>query len=395
VVQVATREVRALRALHELTLLAALLLTRAALARRPGTGAGASLRGGRQLPLPDGYRAEVLPGASAFRRTLAVDPPHGVWGPGPARLPAAIAARACGPRAPRWASAARREPAPRDRPPVRFGHRTFRGGQAWRGIPDRGDLYVAEARGHHLFRVTAGRPVHDLRSRRERAGRRSRLVFDATGRLLVLDPRGRACRGHDERPTPRPPEKPGESYQGRVHWAPRRRDAAASPATSSTPASSSRRPPFGGGRRVLLGTAVSAAFASGDLVASGSNGVDRPPPTGRDDRSGWRSSAGRAPSWRRGPDVCMRSTTWAAASRGSGPVAPSSHSSRGSIRPVAWPTIGRGGHRRRGHGAPSSSSCRRREPLPGAERRSRQGGAGDAMGDGRHRVRHPRAPWRC
>ena len=71
--------VRALRALHELTRRAILLLFLGAVGVTDAQEwSGASLRGARQLSLPDGYRAEVVARGLRLPQDMAVDPPDGL-----------------------------------------------------------------------------------------------------------------------------------------------------------------------------------------------------------------------------------------------------------------------------------------------------------------------------
>ena len=67
--------VRALRALHELTRAALVLLVLAAGGASAQDGSGAPPRGSRQLALPDGYQAEVVARGLRLPQDLAADPP--------------------------------------------------------------------------------------------------------------------------------------------------------------------------------------------------------------------------------------------------------------------------------------------------------------------------------
>ena len=267
-----------------------------------------------------------------------MDPPHGVWvltrtAPGGERGAGVLVRVPLDAPEPIDASQLRRSPCPSPRPPCRSRR------AAWRGIPAPGDLYVTEARGHHLFRVTPEGRVTIFARGGNVLGDGRALVFDAQGRLLVLDHAGRGASR-----TPRPTlcaicwkraSLPGSGGP----LVPRRRDA---PASAQPGVRGSLFPPPAlRRRRVALPRYSSlAAFPSGDLVASASNGViDQLRPDGTIARLAQLSGAG--PSSPPAPTCCTRSTTWVGGSPGSGPTARSSRSSRGSRGRWRWPCSAR------------------------------------------------------
>jgi hypothetical protein len=264
--------VRALRALHELTLLAVLLLVLGAARADAQDWSGGSLRGGRQLTLPDGYRAEVVARGLRLPQDLAVDPPHGVW----------VLTRAA-PGADRGAGVLVRVPLDGPRPidasqlpgiPLPFASATvpFEAGSLARH-PGSGDLYVAEARGHHLFHVTPDGRVTIFARGGNVLGDGRALVFDAQGRLLLLDHSGRGVVAEATSDPLRDLMEPGESYQGPVvRWF--RVDEALPVPRNLEYTGVLFPPPALRRRKVVLSRYSSlAVFPSGDLVASASNGV--------------------------------------------------------------------------------------------------------------------------
>ncbi len=284
--------VRALRALHELTLLAVLLLAAGATRVDAQDWSGGSLRGGRQLTLPDGYRAEVVARGLRLPQDLAVDPPHGVW----------ILTRAA-PGADRGAGVLVRVPLDAPRPvdasqlpaiPLPFASPTvpFEAGSLARH-PASGDLYVAEARGHHLFRVTPDGRVTIFARGGNVLGDGRALVFDATGRLLLLDHAGRGVVADTTSDPLRDLLEPGESYQGPVvHWF-RVDEALPVPRNLEYTGVLFPSPALRRRKAVLPRYSSLAAFPSGDLVASGSNGaIDRLRPDGTIVRLAQLSGAG-------------------------------------------------------------------------------------------------------
>jgi hypothetical protein len=264
--------VRALRALHELTLLLALLLVLDASPVDAQDWSAGSPRGGRQLTLPDGYRVEVVARGLRLPQDLAVDPPHGVW----------VLTRAA-PGADRGAGVLVRitldGPRPTDASqlpgiPLPFASATvpFEAGSLARH-PGSGDLYVAEARGHHLFRVTPDGRVTIFARGGNVLGDGRALVFDAQGRLLLLDHAGRGVVADTTSDPLRELLEPGESYQGPVvHWF---RVDEALPVPRNIEYTGVLFPPPALRRRAVVLPRYSslAALPSGGLVASGSNGV--------------------------------------------------------------------------------------------------------------------------
>jgi hypothetical protein len=330
--------VRALRALYELTLLAALLLALGALHADAQDWSGASLRGGRQLTLPDGYRAEVVARGLRLPQDLAVDPPHSVW----------VLTRPA-PGADRGAGVLVRVPLDGSRPldasqlpaialPFASATVPFEAGSVAR-YPGSGDLYVAEARGHHLFRVTPDGRVTIFARGGNVLGDGRALVFDATGRLLVLDHAGRGVVADTTSDPLRDLLEPGESYQGPVvRWV-RVDETLPLPRNIEYTGVLFPSPAVRRGKAVLPRYSSLAAFASGDLVASGSNGViDRLRPDGTIARLAQLSGAGAVVA--AGPDVLYALDYLGgriARVRASGAVEPFVE---GLIRPVALAALG-------------------------------------------------------
>lgn len=293
--------VRALRTLHELTLPAILLvlvLTGDAAAQ---DWSGASLRGGRQLTLPDGYRAQVLARGLRLPQDVVVDPPDGLW----------ILTRTA-PGGDRGAGALVRVPLDAPEPvdanqlrvvPIPFASASvpFEAGSLARH-PGSGDLYVSEARGHHLFRVRPEGRVTIFARGGNVLGDGRALVFDAQGRLLVLDHAGRGMVADAATDPLRDLLEAGESYQGPVvHWL--RVDETLPLPRNLEYAGVVFPPPALRRRRVALPRYSSlAALASGEVIASASNGViDQLRPDGTIARLAQLSGAGAIVTG--GPDV--------------------------------------------------------------------------------------------
>lgn len=177
---------------------------------------GASLRGARSLALAEGYRLEVVAEGLRLPQGLEVDPPAAVWilsrghpgtGAGTVR------------RVPLFGSVpvdATRLP----EVPIPFASPTaaFAAGSLVRD-PRSGDLFVAEARGRHVFRVSpVGRATLFARGAAALADARA-LAFDLDGRLLVLDIVGRAPVADPEADPLRELLGGPEPYQGPVVYA--------------------------------------------------------------------------------------------------------------------------------------------------------------------------------
>jgi hypothetical protein len=265
--------VRALRALHELTPLAILLLL---LAVAGGTaaqdGSGALPRSGRQLVLPDGYQAEVLARGLRQPQDLVVDSADALW----------ILTRTA-PGSERGAGALVRVPL--DSPgtidasqlravSIPFASTTvpFEAGSVARH-PRTGDLYVTEARGRHLYRVTAEGKVTVFAAGGNALGDGRALVFDAQERLLVLDHSGRGAVADATTDPLRDLAEGGEPYQGPVvHWL--RVDENLPLPRNLEYTGVVFPPPALRHKRVVLPRYSSlAAFPSGAVIASASNGV--------------------------------------------------------------------------------------------------------------------------
>ncbi|HEY7140543.1 MAG TPA: hypothetical protein VIE44_10620 [Methylomirabilota bacterium] len=263
--------VRALRALHELTGAAILLLLVAASPAEAQDGSGPPPRGVRQLTLPDGYQAEVLARGLRQPQDLAVDPPDGLWvltqtAPGGDRGAGALV------RVPLGAA----EPVDASRLPVvviPFASATvpFEAGSLARH-PGSGNLYVTEARGRHLYQVTREGGVTVFAQGGNALGDGRAIVFDAQGRLLVLDNAGRSIVA--ETPDPlRDLFGASEPYQGPVvHWL---RVEETLPLPRNLEYAGVLFPPAAFRRRrvVLPRYSSLAALPSGTLIASLSNGV--------------------------------------------------------------------------------------------------------------------------
>lgn len=264
--------VRALRTLHELTLRAILLLLVAASGADAQDWSGASLRGGRQLTLPDGYRVQVLARGLRLPQDLAVDPPNGLWvlsrtAPGGERSAGALVRIPLDAPEPIDASQLRVVPIPPASPSV-----PFEAGSLARH-PGSGDLFVGEARGRHLYRVTPDGRVTVFARGGNVLGDGRALVFDAQGRLLVLDHAGRSVVADTTTDPLRDLLEAGESYQGPVvHWL--RVDETLPLPRNLEYAGVVFPPPALRRRRVILPRYSSlAVLSSGELTASASNGV--------------------------------------------------------------------------------------------------------------------------
>lgn len=159
----------------------------------PAVGAqdwsGASLRGARPLALAEGYRLDVVAEGLRLPQGLDVDPQAGVWmlvrghPGGQAGTLRRIGLDGVGP------VDGGRDPGI----PIPFVSATasFAAGSLARD-PRSGELFVAEARGRHVLRVSPqGQVTLFARGAAALAEARA-LAFDADGRLLVLDLVGRA-----------------------------------------------------------------------------------------------------------------------------------------------------------------------------------------------------------
>jgi hypothetical protein len=264
--------VRALRPLHELTRRAILLLLlSAAIGTAAQDWSGASLRGGRRLSLPDGYRVQVLARDLRLPQDLAVDP-SGLWiltrvTPGGARSAGALIRVPLDSPEPMDASQLRAISIP-------FASSTvpFEAGSLARH-PTSGDLYVTEGRGHHLYRITPdGRVTLFARGARALGDGRA-LVFDALERLLILDYAGRSMVAETTTDPLRDLFDGDELYQGPVvHWL-RVDEPLPLPRNLEYtgvvfPPAALRR------RRIVLPRYTSlAALSSGEVIGAGSNGV--------------------------------------------------------------------------------------------------------------------------
>lgn len=263
--------VRALRALHELTRPALLLLLLCGGAAAQDWS-GSSLRGARQLTLPDGYQSEVVARGLRLPQDLAFDPPDGLW----------VLTRTP-PGQERGAGALVRVPLGGVEPvdvgqltvlPIPFASSTvpFEAGSLTRH-PASGNLYVTEARGRHVYRVTPGGATTVFAKGANALGDGRALVFDGAGRLLVLDHAGRAAVADITADPLKDLLEGGEPYQGPViHWLrveetiplPRNLEYAG---TVFPPAAMRRR------RLVLPRYSSLVVLSSGAVIASVSNGA--------------------------------------------------------------------------------------------------------------------------
>ncbi len=262
--------VRALRALHELTRPALLLLLLAGAAAAQDWS-GSSLRGARQLTLPDGYQSEVVARGLRLPQDLAVEAPDALWvltrtSPGQDRGAGALVRVPLGGAEPVDAAQLPVLPIP-------FASSTvpFEAGSLARH-PASGDLYVSESRGRHVYRVTPGGAVAVFARGANALGDGRALAFDGGGRLLILDYAGRAAVADAAADPLKDLLEGGEPYQGPVvHWLrveepiplPRNLEYAG----KVFPPAALRR------RRIVLPRYSSlAALTSGAVVASVSNG---------------------------------------------------------------------------------------------------------------------------
>lgn len=265
--------VRALRALHELTPRAVLLLLLcAAGVVAAQEWSGASPRGARQLSLTEGYRVQVVARGLRLPQDLAVDPPNGLW----------VLTRAA-PGGDRGAGVLVRVPLDAPEPidasqlrvvPIPFASATvpFEAGSLARH-PGSGDLYVTEARGRHLYRVTPEGRVSVFARGGNVLGDGRALVFDAHGRLLILDHSGRGVVADTTTDPLRDLLEAGEPYQGPVvHWL---RVDETLPLPRNLEYTGVVFPPAALRRRkvVLPRYSSLAALPSGAVIASASNGV--------------------------------------------------------------------------------------------------------------------------
>jgi hypothetical protein len=224
------------------------------------------------LALPDGYRAEILARGLRQPQDLAVDSPDGLWvltrtAPGSDRGAGALV------RIPLDASAAI-DASQLHAVAIPFASTTvpFEAGSLSRH-PRTGDLYVTEARGRHIYRVTPAGGVTVFARGGNALGDGRALVFDAQGRLLVLDQTGRGAVADATTDPLRELAEGGEPYQGPVvHWLrvdeslplPRNLEYAG---VVFPPAALRHR------RMVLPRYSSLAALPSGALIAGASNGV--------------------------------------------------------------------------------------------------------------------------
>ena len=265
--------VRALRALHELTRPAILLLVLAVAGSGAAQdGSGAPPRGGRQLSLPDGYQAEVLARGLRQPQDLVADSSGGLWvltrtAPGSDRGAGAVVKVPLDSPDTIDASQLHAISIPFASPTV-----PFEAGSLARH-PRTGDLYVTEARGRHIYRVTPAGGVTVFAGGGNALGDGRAVVFDAQGRLLVLDHAGRGSVVDATADPLRDLAEGGEPYQGPVvHWLrvdeslplPRNLEYAG---VVFPPAALRHR------RMVLPRYSSLAALSSGMVIASASNGV--------------------------------------------------------------------------------------------------------------------------
>jgi hypothetical protein len=265
--------VRALRALHELTPAAILLLLFVVAGGAAAQdGSGTVPRGGRQLVLPDGYQAEVLARGLRQPQDLAADVGDGLWvltrtAPGSDRGAGALVRIPLDSPGTIDASQLRAVSIP-------FASTTvpFEAGSLARH-PRTGDLYVTEARGRHLYRVTPEGGVTVFAGGANELGDGRALVFDAQGRLLVLDHAGRGAVADATADPLRELAEGGEPYQGPVvHWL---RVDESLPLPRNLEYAGVVFPPAAlRHRRVALPRYSSlAALPTGAVIASASNGV--------------------------------------------------------------------------------------------------------------------------
>jgi hypothetical protein len=241
---------------------------------------GASLRGARHLSLPEGYRTEVLARGLRLPLDPAVDPPNALWAltratPGGERLAGALV------RIPLDA------PGPIDASqlpavPLLFAASRvpFEAGSLARD-PGSGDLYVSEARGHHVYRVTRDGHVTLFAHGANALADGRALVFDTQGRLLVLDYAGRSVVAEVTADPLRELLDAGDPYTGPVvHWL---RVAEQLPLPRNLEYTGVAFPPGAMRRRrvVLPRYSSLAMLGSGGLAASAGNGtIDQLRPDG-------------------------------------------------------------------------------------------------------------------
>jgi hypothetical protein len=168
--------------------------------------------------------------------------------------------------------------------------------------PRTGDLYVTEARGRHLYRVTPEGGVTVFARGGNALGDGRALVFDARGRLLVLDHAGRGAVADATTDPLRDLAEGGEPYQGPVvHWL---RVDESLPLPRNLEYAGVVFPPAALRHRsvVLPRYSSLAALPSGAVIASASNGViDQLRPDGTIARLAQLSGAGAVVAG--GPDV--------------------------------------------------------------------------------------------
>jgi len=229
-------------------------------------------RSGRPLLLLDGYEAEILARGLRQPQDLVVDAPDGLWvltrtAPGSERGAGAVVRVPLGAPGPVEASQLHAISIPFASAIV-----PFEAGSLARH-PGTGDLYVTEARGRHLYRVTRDGAVTVFAKGGNALGDGRALVFDAQGRLLVLDHAGRGAVADTTADPLRDLAEGGEPYQGPVvHWLrvdeslplPRNLEYAG---VVFPPAALLHR------RAVLPRYSSVAVLPSGALIASASNGV--------------------------------------------------------------------------------------------------------------------------
>src|SRR5262249_17764538 len=264
--------VRALRAFHELTPLAILLLLVVAGDGAAQNGSAGVPRGARQLALPEGFQAEVLARGLRQPQDLAVDSPDALWVltravPGSNRGAGALVRVPLDSPGPIDASQLQVISIPSASPPA-----PFEAGSLARP-PTPGDLSVPEARGRHIYRVTTAGGVTVFARGGNALGDGRAVVFDAQGRLLVLDQTGRGAVADATTDPLRDLVEAREPYQGPVvHWL---RVDESLPLPRNLEYSGVLFPPAALRRqRVVLPRYSSlAALPSGAVIASASNGV--------------------------------------------------------------------------------------------------------------------------
>ena len=264
---------RALRALHELTRPAILLLLFAVAGGAAAQdGSGAVPRGGRQLVVPAGYQAEVLARGLRQPQDVVAESAEALWiltrtAPGSERGAGALVRVPLDSPATVDASQLRAVSIP-------FASTTvpFEAGSLARH-PRTGDLYVTEARGRHLYRVTAEGTVTVFAGGGNALGDGRALVFDAQERLLVLDHAGRGAVADTTTDPLRELAEGGEPYQGPV--VPWLRVDERLPLPRNLEYTGVVVPPAAlRHRRMVLPRYSSlAALPSGAVIASASNGV--------------------------------------------------------------------------------------------------------------------------